>query len=161
MITVNLKNNPRDPNMLMNSKKNRSEAEQKLILHNYKLTKPRSELIKLLAHAKKPLSAVEIIDLGQKQKMDRVSIYRILEVFKKAGIIHSVGAAGYVFCMHSVDDVSVHDQHVFLVCDSCSGIEEVEIPDKLKMNLDVQLKHLSEFKVTGQIQISGVCANCN
>ena len=92
-----------------------SDAEKKLISNHYKLTNPRLVLMSILARSNKPLKMVDIIKLCQKQKMDRVSIYRILEVFKKTGIIHSVGEAGYVFCSHSMDDVGVHDEHVFLV----------------------------------------------
>lgn len=67
--------------------------------------------------------------------LDRVTIYRTLQVFCEKGIIHSIpttdGAMRYALCHGRCSEGQHHDHHVHFVCSICGAtkcLEEVHIP---------------------------------
>jgi Fur family ferric uptake transcriptional regulator len=67
--------------------------------------------------------------------LDRVTIYRTLQVFAEKGIIHSIpsldGAVRYALCQSGCEEGHHHDDHVHFVCSICGNtqcIEEVHVP---------------------------------
>lgn len=134
-------------------------SESKLSQAGYRLTNPRREILRLFIESEGPLSISEIFDLTSKKiRIDRVSTYRIVEVFKKMGLIHSVGESGYMFCSHAHEEVA--DHHLYLVCEDCSGVQEVELPKQLQQDISKKVGTLVGFKSKGPIQVSGLCQTC-
>jgi Fe2+ or Zn2+ uptake regulation protein len=143
------------------------DANKNLIAQNiltstgYKITHPRKILIDILSEAGRPLRPVEICEIGQKYDLDRVSVYRVLEVLEKVGLIHSVGDLGYVFCSNINHFDHVNDQHLFLVCESCDSVEETQLPERIKNHLISFILQESRFKFNGAFQIFGSCSKCS
>jgi Fe2+ or Zn2+ uptake regulation protein len=136
-------------------------AENILTSTGYKITHPRKILIDLLSVANRPLRPAEICEIGQKHDLDRVSVYRVLEVLEKVGLIHVVGDLGYVFCSNINHFDKVNDQHLFLVCEICDSVEEAQLPVKIQNALQSYILSESKFKFNGAAQISGCCSKCS
>lgn len=136
-------------------------AEDKLSRAGFRLTTPRREILRVLLESSRPLKTAEIYDLVRlRTKIDRVSAYRVLEVFKKLGLIHGVGDSGFVFCSH-LENEQNQDAHLFLVCDECQEVQEIDLPEKLRSSIQTQVIAKARFKSKGPIQISGLCAKCS
>ena len=91
--------------------------------------------------------------------LDRVTIYRTLQVFSEKGIIHSIpsldGAVRYALCHSGCEEGQHHDNHVHFVCSKCSNtvcLDHVTIP---AVKLPVGFK-ASEF----QMVVNGICKSC-
>jgi Fur family ferric uptake transcriptional regulator len=92
--------------------------------------------------------------------MDRVTLYRVLNDFEEAGLVHKiVDAAGitrFALCKHSCPDKHHADEHVHFNCHGCHKmfcLENVHAP---------QIKMPAGFKATGlQTLIYGLCESCN
>ncbi len=155
-------------NDIVNGKVKRDQFGDRILLsenilssQGYKITQPRQILLEILIQAERPLKPVEICELGKKKHLDRVSVYRVLDVFKRIGLIHSVGELGYLFCSHLKHFEQTQDQHLFLICESCDSVAETKWPDKMQDNLLTYVFNEVKFKFKGSVQISGCCAKCS
>jgi Fur family ferric uptake transcriptional regulator len=91
--------------------------------------------------------------------LDRVTIYRTLQVFSDKGIIHSIpsldGAVRYALCKSGCEEGNHHDNHVHFVCSICGStqcLEEVFVPS-VTLPPGYQPKQV-------QMVITGTCARC-
>ncbi len=135
------------------------QSESRLSQAGFRLTVPRREVLRIFIQAERPLTVSEVFELTSKKiKIDRVSTYRIIEVFKKIGLIHPVGEAGFIFCSHAHEKVV--DSHLYLVCDSCAEVQEIDLPGKLHEVITQKVNAISSFRNTGPIQVSGLCKRC-
>lgn len=123
---------------------------------DYKLTGPRRAVLGVLATAEMPLSAYDIEErIPENIPINVVTIYRVLEVFEKLGIVHKIHTKeGYVRC----DFEKQQGCHSFAVCEKCGRADEFlqlacdmekSIPKELPYK---SLKHLSEM--------AGTCNAC-
>lgn len=134
-------------------------SEDKLSEAGYRLTTPRREVLRLFVEADRPLTISEVYDrASQKIRIDRVSTYRIIDVFKKMGLVHSVGEAGFIFCSHAHKEVD--DNHLYLVCEKCADVEEIELSLDLQKEISKKVASSTKFKNKGPIQVSGLCEKC-
>ena len=91
--------------------------------------------------------------------LDRVTIYRTLQVFSEKGIIHSIpsldGAIRYALCKSGCEEGHHHDNHVHFVCSACGltqCLQEVVVP-AVHLPLGYQVKQV-------EMVITGVCNRC-
>lgn len=122
-----------------------------------KKTSGRIALLKLLLQAKKPLTQQEISNSLAGVNFNYVSIYRSLDAFLKAGIVHKVeaGDRNRRFAVCSCGSSS--HCHPHFICRSCGKVEclsELKIPE---------LRELKSGYVAEEqeIYIRGICANCS
>ncbi len=128
---------------------------EQLKQQRFRLTKPRKEIIKVLAHY--PLTAQEVHDSLRKKKIkiDLASVYRTLELFDKMQIIHWTELGGGKKRYELIDD-SNHHHHV--VCSSCGAIEDVAFPEDAIVK---ELKNKTKFKIDHHhLEFFGLCPNC-
>ena len=139
------------------------ESIRVLADNGYRITAPRSAVLKCLAVTNKPLSPAELLKAVQGvkggQKVDRVSVYRILEVLLQNHLVHQVGPEGkYLRCAH------IHCEslnHVILVCTECGSTEEHHLPAKLLKDTFSYLQSSLKFSPTAHhFQINGLCKGC-
>jgi Fur family transcriptional regulator, zinc uptake regulator len=134
-------------------------AEEKLNKAGYKITKQRQNILEVLIAAEKPLTVSEVYKLANKKsKLDRVSSYRVIEVLKQLGLIHTVGESGLVFCSHKN---RVDDLHLFLLCERCHCVQELSEMTNITNQVEALISKQTTFKPGGQIQVLGVCGHCN
>lgn len=133
------------------------ESLEGLKAAGYKITGPRRAVLDVLATAEMPLSAYDIEErIPENIPINVVTIYRVLEVFEKLGIVHRIHTKeGYVRC----DFEKQQGCHTFAVCDQCGRADEFiqltcDMEKAIPKNLSYKnLKHLSEM--------TGTCEKCS
>lgn len=126
-----------------------------LIDKGYRLTSAREKTFKLLA-SPEPQSIKEIL-LKARGSVDRVSIYRNIELFEKLGIVHRI-YIGWKYKLELSDEFISHHHH--LSCLDCGKV--IDIEDE---------KHIDEFirTVSSKVgftprrhlfEVDGYCLNC-
>jgi len=121
-------------------------------------SKPREEVLRIIASAKKPQTAYEILDeLGKVIKSPKPpTVYRALEALSEHGFIHRIESLNaYIAC----DENHRHDGSQFMICDDCGGVIEThlcELPQSLR---DKALQ--STFVPScWNLEIHGTCEEC-
>lgn len=131
-----------------------------------RITKPRRLVVELLDQTQTALSAYEIKDRldASGERVDTVSVYRILECLEEHRLIHRVLSTGKVRkCqLDHEDDCQLHQDdhcHHLLICDKCNRIEEVHCPGTEALVKDVE--HHSKFTIhRHNIEFFGICESC-
>lgn len=97
------------------------------------VTEPRKKILELFLHSNGALDHASI-ERGA-ARLDRVTIYRTLQVFVEKGIIHTIPTADnsvkYALCKDCGHGYH-HDNHVHFVCEKCGKttcLEHVTIPE--------------------------------
>lgn len=120
--------------------------KERLKQAGYKLTMPREELIDFLSKHQAPIAAIDIYQALKKQ-MDKVTVYRVLEVLEKVGIVFR----------ETIDEKNLYylaeEEHHHIVCRQCSHIECVPCNHfKIKVSNFKNIKH--------NLSLSGLCKKC-
>ncbi len=112
------------------------QPERLLKKHNLRKTSGRLSVLRCFLEYGKALSHGEVQDLVGK-KVDRVTLYRILQSFEEKGLLHKVPddqvSVKYALCdhLHNVDHAH-SDNHAHFKCNSCGDtvcLEESAIPN--------------------------------
>jgi Fur family ferric uptake transcriptional regulator len=128
-----------------------------------KITQPRLAVIQCLADSQQALNPREIQEtIGRDPEMptiDQVSVYRILEILQKNGLVHQVFPSGcYIACTHLE---CRHVFHLLIHCTCCNNSEEIHVPNEISAPLLWYLKSNQNFIPQDHlIQIDGTCSNC-
>ncbi len=121
-----------------------------------KVTPSRIAVLDVLSTAKYPLDADEIYDyLKEKNaKIDRATVYRILDVFLEKGLIQKVefGEGRSRFELRRND-------HHHLICEKCGSV--ADISDCRISDLEKQIKQKKYFLVKRHtLEFFGICRLC-
>lgn len=113
----------------------------------YKITKSRETVVSFLTKQKRPVSTQYIYEKIKKD-LDKVTIYRILEVFESLGIVYKEQAE------HEALYYIAEKEHHHIICEKCGHIEcipcEHDFPKVKNFN---NIKH--------HLTLSGLCNKCN
>lgn len=138
-----------------------TNSSDKLQKNGYKITKPRSLVLQTLAHSKKPLNAYEITAQITKKgkKIDTVTTYRTLELFKKLGIAHHIKESnGFTACTNSHCTDKKHCHHHF-ICEKCGKNQEIHVEDQqIIKTITAKLKNLQIN--SHYLELHGLCEKC-
>ena len=123
-----------------------------------RLTPLRREVLGLVASARKPVKAYDLLDQLRDSHGNAAppTVYRALDFLLEQGFIHKLESINaYVSCHHP----AVAHQVPFLICDVCSGAEEV-CDERVAELIEVQAKALG-FRAQAQtLEVHGVCKRC-
>lgn len=118
-------------------------------------TPSKNEVLAVLKAHKTAMSQDELEKI-LKDKMDRVTIYRILYSFCDDGILHKVmsdeGKTYFALC-HDCQQGHHHDSHFHFRCTSCNTIECLNATLSLNLPLNYVQKEVN-------LMVSGLCAKC-
>lgn len=135
-----------------------AEAEQFCILNKERLSKPRLEVLKIIASSPKPLGAYEILEALSHvmSKPKPPTAYRAIDFWQKNKFIHKIDSLGaYVVCKAG----HLHAGAQFMICKTCQKVIEAHLcilPDALK-------QHTLKNKFVAShwsIEVHGYCAEC-
>ncbi|AMR33651.1 Fur family transcriptional regulator [Mucilaginibacter sp. PAMC 26640] len=137
---------------------NGKRFEDVLAKHQLKKTGARLRVLDLM-YAKKTATSQPDLE-SVMHDIDRVTLYRILNVFEEKGIIHKVfdlnGTANYAICASGCQEQHHHDEHLHFNCTMCKGVfclNELSLPS---LNLP------SGFKAEAfTLYASGLCPKCS
>lgn len=137
----------------------KNQAADILKRSNMSVTASRQQILHLFFD--QPEGALRHSDIEKSlAHLDRVTIYRTLQVFTEKGLIHSIpgsdGVTRYALCHHGqCQEGHHHDNHVHFYCNACGNtrcLNEVAIPQ-------VQLP--AHLQVSGiEMLINGTCEAC-
>jgi len=130
---------------------------QDLLRHSaLKVTSARIAVLDFLSRAKYPQDAEEIYNYLQSRnkKIDRATVYRILDVFLQKGLIQKVefGEGRSRF------ELSKNDHH-HLICENCGRI--TDISDCRISDFEEQIKQKKYFLIKRHsLEFFGICKLC-
>jgi len=128
-----------------------------------RVTQPRLAVIDCLASATHPLSPKQILDSIEKNKttpdIDKVSVYRILEMMLKLDLVHQVGPEGkFIACKHIDCSLALH---ILTRCTVCGTTTENDVPDEVLAPMRWYLNEKLKFEPKEHfIQVDGRCSIC-
>jgi len=132
--------------------------EELLEKHGLKKTPSRLSVLNILSSRE---VATSELYLEQKlgDKVNRVTLYRILKTFEGKGIIHKVldqnGTANYAVCSPQCNEWHHHDEHLHFNCVVCNKVyclDNIEFPD-VKIPRGFKLESVN-------YTASGICKQC-
>jgi len=129
---------------------------EKILKDNtHSVTQPRRLVFEALAH-KESQSMHEIIQQVAEQ-VDRVSVYRIIELYEKLGIVQRI-TIGWKYKLELSDIFLEHHHH--LSCSRCGKIIAVKDSQRLE-TLISELSQAHNFHLTNhQLELQGYCQQC-
>ncbi|MBD1394384.1 Fur family transcriptional regulator [Mucilaginibacter glaciei] len=108
----------------MASVKNNYQFEDLLDKHQLKKTAPRLRVLSMMYSKNTATSQPDLESVMN--DIDRVTLYRILNVFEEKGIIHKVfdlnGTANYAVCHSDCGANHHHDEHLHFNCTGCKNV---------------------------------------
>jgi Fur family ferric uptake transcriptional regulator len=120
-----------------------------------RITRPRRLLLRQLTEAEQPLSA-EDLHRASGERQDLVTIYRNLEAFDRAGILHR----SHTEQGKSLFQLNEQNQHYHLViCRSCQRAERISacgLGPLEAMAVDMGFR-----EITHHLELFGICADCD
>jgi Fur family transcriptional regulator, zinc uptake regulator len=135
-----------------------AEAEDLCIRAGTRLTEPRRRVLTLLANAKTPLKAYDLIARAGADggAVKPPTVYRALEFLCQIGIIHRIEQdATYVACSH----VGHGHLAALLVCDTCHGVTEVHV-DEMESQVSAAARKTGFTLAHLVIEGRGQCVAC-
>lgn len=126
-----------------------------LTKHDLKITQARIALLELIEKEDKPLDAQFLIDtLQMSSQVDKVTIFRILNVLTEHGILRRLefgeGKARY--------ELNTEDHH-HLICQNCGKIEDISDCDISTLEKEIRQKKHFLVKLH-TLEFFGLCADC-
>ncbi|WP_027339235.1 Fur family transcriptional regulator [Halonatronum saccharophilum] len=130
--------------------------EERLKDKGIRLTKQRSNILKVLIDAKRPISAQEIFNrLDNKDSKLRLStVYRNLNRFEKEGFLKSVTLSDKEKWFELAD----RGHHHHLICIKCDDITPLDCPLK---DFEDELKKETDYTILEhRMNMYGICPKC-
>lgn len=132
----------------------REDLEMLLREKGYKMTRQRVILFELLAQAQ-PLTTADLI-IRLKGQMDRVSVYRTIDLFVSLGIVQRV-SHGWKYRLELSDRFVRHHHH--FTCLACRRIVNVD-DRELEDSIGLMAKRQKLTVTAHQVEIQGYCLTC-
>ena len=135
-----------------------SQSNKLLDMAGMKKTDARIALLDLLAPQKAPLSASEITKKLSAKKVDKVTVYRMLEAMSKKGIVRRVDT-GEREAQYEITDTNKDHHHV--ICLECKKVSDFTGCDSEDVIRNA-LKQVKDFKSISHhsFDLFGVCNTC-
>ena len=128
-----------------------------------KLTAKRAQVLEGLVKSEKALSAYALTDYCRQElgyEFLPMSVYRILEFLEENDLIHRLNTTNkYIACAH-ITCAHSHQAPQFLICKSCSRVEEVGIPETVVTSVEEAAERAGFRLANNQLEIECYCADC-
>lgn len=123
-----------------------------------RLTPLRREVLELVAVARKPVKAYDLLDQLREKHGNAAppTVYRALDFLLENGFIHKLESINaFVSCHHPAEAHQVP----FLICDACSSAVEV-CDERVAELIEVQARALGFRPQAQTLEVHGTCRNC-
>lgn len=135
------------------------KAEEYCAQHKLRFTDPRREVLRIIAAAKKPLGAYDVLELLGKSidNPKPPTAYRAIEFWQEQGFVHRIESLNaYVSC----EAGHRHSGSQFLICDSCGSVTETHIctlPEAFQKLVSENSFEAGKWN----LEIHGQCSHCH
>lgn len=135
-----------------------NEEKARILLEKsgLKKTQGRIAILSLLLNEDKPNTQQEIKEKLQDIHINEVTIYRALEAFEKAGMIHRVEGIDKIWRFAISINASSRNAHPHFICTTCGEIEcltDIKIPELLPRGSGYKIKER-------EMLLKGICQHC-
>ena len=124
-------------------------------MHGLRFTEPRQQVLKVIAAAKKPVGAYDIIRAMPKETKPP-TVYRALEFWTGEGFIHHISSLNVYAICHAGHR---HQGSQYLICDSCDQVEEAHLC-ALPAPLQEQANEAGFKLARWNTELHGTCQKC-
>ena len=135
------------------------EVEHECIARGLRLTPLRREVLVLVAKARKPVKAYDLLESLRDTHAGAAppTVYRALDFLLENGFIHKLESINaFVFCQHPGETHQVP----FLICDQCENATEVCDEGAIAHLIEQQARGFG-FRAKAQtLEVHGVCKAC-
>ena len=123
--------------------------------HGFRCTEARGRILSALQAARRPLSHADILKRTGRT-MNRVTVYRVLEAFTNAGMVHRACIDGRTWVFELSDRCTSRQCHPHFTCARC---EEITCLTDVVVPLAKRLPkgYVAERQ---KVHIEGTCAAC-
>lgn len=125
-----------------------------------RLTKPRSDVLRLLADNDRPIKAYDLLERMQAAhgRTAPPTVYRALDFLLSHGFIHRLESINaYLGCHHPRAELHAVP---FLICDRCHAAIELEDTQVTTM-LETQARALGFRPQAQTLEVHGLCSACS
>lgn len=134
----------------------KQKIENLLSSANLRRTGPRAAILSVLLRARKPQTAYQITAKLSRTTPNKVTIYRTLESFLSAGLVHKVFLQQRSWYFELSHNCTENQCHPHFTCKNCGGIDcliglSVPIVKGLKKGFVIHRQ---------QVQLEGLCPQC-
>lgn len=139
--------------------KKQSKLKPENILRRAKLrcTHGRVEILKVLFAAPKPLTREQIASVLGKRELNKVTIYRALERFVQAGLVHKAFLHARTWHFELADNCTENQCHPHFTCTNCGSTHCFT-----KVDMPMAKSPVRGFVIEHQrVQLEGLCPECN
>jgi len=138
-------------------------AQQKCQTAGGRFTDKRRDILENLIRAKHPLSAYDLVELynqNSDQKIQPMSVYRILDFFIEMQLVHKLPTLNkYIVCSHLACKHNHQDQY-FVVCNNCGDAQEIIMNSTLTKELSESVSSVGFQLIDAQFELLGICNEC-
>lgn len=123
--------------------------------NGYQVTKTREAIFRLLVN-NEPQSIPEIL-IKAKGIVDRVSVYRNIDIFEKIGLVHRV-YIGWKYKIELSDEFTGHHHH--LSCLECGAIIDIQDEAHIDAFISEVAGRVGFVPRRHQFEVDGLCKDC-
>lgn len=122
-------------------------------------TPHRLMVIEILDNNSTPLSPQEIfLTIRRTHRMNRVTLYRILDVLVAAGLVERISAGDRSF-RYALTNQGEHSKHPHFFCSRCGNLECLN-PKAFSLDIGSFQKHFTARIERVDVRLDGICKNC-
>ena len=122
-------------------------------------TPNRHRVLEVVGNNNGPLSARQIFDtLSRSDNINRVTVYRILDLLVSRGLIERIRGGGRSF-VYGLAPNPNHPAHPHFYCKNCGNLECLN-PQSLDVNLQAMQRTFPGVIENVEVRVDGVCKNC-
>lgn len=123
------------------------------------ITANRLRVLEVVGNNSFPLSAGDIFKtLKRSSPINRVTVYRILDVLVDCGIVERISTGGRAF-YYGLAPNAYHRPHPHFYCKSCGQMDCLN-PDSLQIEFEALWKTFPGQIDKVEIRVDGICKNC-
>ncbi len=138
---------------------NQCNYENLLKAANLEYTDNRLSVLEVVGNNNHPLSAADIYNtLKRSNHINRVTVYRILDLLVAQGLVERISTGGRAFC-YGLAPNEHHHPHPHFYCKKC-GRMDCMTPDSLNVDTDALWKTFPGRIDKVEIRVDGVCSYC-
>ena len=137
----------------------------KNILRSYhiRVTDTRLQVLDVLLHSESALCHHEIAASLEQYHIDKVTIYRTLDVFEKNGLIHKIATKDrnwqYAIRLKKEQPAEVDQSHAHFICNRCGRIFCMPVTG---YNQQPDENIINGFRITEkELRFHGLCPDCD
>ncbi len=133
--------------------------EELLSSADLSITNNRKRVLEVIGNNSFPLSAKDIFStLERSYSINRVTVYRILDLLVDHGIVERISTGGRAF-YYGLAPNNNHAPHPHFYCTNCGQMDCLS-PESLNIDIDDFIRTFPGQIEKVEVRIDGICKNC-